>query len=188
MPLHGDINGLKKLADRIREVKSEGFKTELSQLLGAAALKLVADGFRGSHDPYGNPWLPLKTRKGKPLEKTGRMKGSASVDPRSNGFKLTIATVYAPVHQRGGHVAPHSRIRPQIQWHNPKTGRLVARTTRLKLVVESRIGRRTFGKGITIPQRRMVPDQEGGGLGPIWTAAFRKEAESLLRRRLQGAA
>lgn len=188
MPITGNINGMKELADKIRVLTSAGFKTELAQVLGAAAVFQVAYEFRSSKDPYGNRWEPLRYRKGKPLLKTGRMSTAVTTSPTANGFRLRIATVYAPVHQYGGHVAPHSRIKPQVMWHNPKTGRLVARTTKLTLVHESTSKHRTYGKGITIPRRQMLPEADTGKLGPIWTKAFNVEAASLIRRRLQRAA
>jgi len=157
MAVRGDIDGLKKLADRVRQLTTAGFRTELAQVLGAAAKKQVADEFLQSRDPYGKPWEPLAWRKGKPLLDTGRMRNSVAVESRPNGFKLSIATVYAPIHQAG------ARVR-------------AARVARSR----GKVGR--------IPQRQMVPEASTGGLGPIWLAAFNREAESLLRRRLTRAA
>lgn len=59
----------------------------------------------------------------------------------------------AAINEFGGHVAPHSRVAGQTMWFNPKTGRLVSRTTRLKLVHEVKAKRATFANGITIPER-----------------------------------
>jgi phage gpG-like protein len=166
MPVRGDIDGLRKLRDKIAQLTTAGFRQELAQVLAAAALKQVADEFRESRDPYGRPWAPLAWRKGLPLLLTGRMRNAVAVEPRANGFKLSIATVYAKVHQDGARVR---RGRLAAGFSGP-----ASRSSR------SRVG--------FIPQRQMVPERSTGGLGPIWLAAFNREAESLIRRRLQVAA
>lgn len=163
MAVRGNLNALNQLAERIRLLTTAGFKTELSQVLAASAMKQVADEFRASRDPYGKPWQELAWRKGKPLLDTGRMRNSVAVEPRPNGFKLSIAAVYAPFHQAGAHV---------------RRGRLTAGAS-------GPASRRSRSRVGYLPQRQMVPE---GTLGPIWTEAFKKEAESLIRRRLQVAA
>lgn len=184
MALSGDFSGLERWRRRVSSVARAGFRSELAQVLGATAMKQVADEFRQSRDPYGAPWAALRSRKGKPLLDTGRMAGSVNVQPQADGFLLNIPTSYAPVHQYGAQVAPHSRIGKRTLWHNPKTGRIVARTTRLKLVVESSFSRQTYGKGITIPRRQMVPERATGGLGSIWGRAFSRETSRFVRLRM----
>jgi phage gpG-like protein len=184
MALSGDFSGLERWRRRVASVTRAGFNSELAQVLGATAMKQVADGFRKSQDPYGTPWAPLKSRKGKPLLDTGRMAASVNVQPQADGFLLNIPTSYAPVHQYGAQVPPHSRIGKRTLWHNPKTGRIVSRTTRLKMVTESSFSRQTHNKGITIPRRQMVPERSTGGLGPIWGRAFSRETSRLVRLRM----
>lgn len=184
MSLSGDFSGLERWRRRVANIAQAGFRTDLAAVLGATAMKQVADEFRQSRDPYGTPWEALKSRKGKPLLDTGRMAASVNVQPQADGFLLNIPTSYAPVHQYGAQVKPHSRIAKRTLWHNPKTGRIVARTTRLKLVTESSFSRQTFGKGITIPRRQMVPEKATGGLGPIWGRAFSRETSRFIRTRM----
>lgn len=182
MAVKGDLGALKRLAEKIRKLTTHGFKEELSKALAADAQRLTLLGFRNSVDPYGNPWQPLKHRKGKPLIDTNQMRGSVSAQSTGNGFQLRIGTVYAAVHQYGAHIAPHSRIRGSVMWHNPKTGKLVARSTKLKLVHETKAKPATFGKGITIPARPMIPDKNKG-LGPIWTKSFARRVNALIKEK-----
>jgi phage gpG-like protein len=186
MALSGDFSGLERWRRRVSSVTRAGFRTELAQVLGATAMKQVADEFRQSRDPYGQPWEALKRRKGKPLLNTGRMAASVNVQPAADGFLLNIGASYAPVHQYGATVAPHSRIGRRTLWRNPKTGRIVSRATRLKLVHVSSFSRQTYGKGITIPRRQMVPERATGGLGQIWGRAFSRETTRFVRIRMAG--
>jgi phage gpG-like protein len=162
----GDLNGMRKLADKIRQLTTAGFKAELSQVLAAAAMKQVADEFRGSRDPYGKPWEKLAIRQGKPLLDTGRMRNAVTAEPTANGFRLRIATRYAVTHQYGA----------TIEAKTPRGLRFKA-------------GGRFYAlKRVRIPRRQMLPEADTGRLGPIWTAAFNREAEAIIRRRLGKAA
>lgn len=65
----------------------------------------------------------------------------------------------AAIHEFGAHIAPHSRVRGQTMWFNPRTGRIVSKKVRaggkypLKLVHEVKAKPATFANGITIPER-----------------------------------
>lgn len=184
MPVRFDMSGLKGVMRKVEEMTTPAMRLEVSQVLAATALKETMDGFRQSRDPYGNPWAPLRSRKGKPLLKTGRMRASTHpIRVGPDGFGIQISAVYAIVHQTGGHVAPHSRIRGFESYQDPKTGRYLRKTTKRKLVYVTRVSRQTFGNGITIPQRMMVPETDKG-LGSIWGAAFTKAATRVVQRRL----
>lgn len=177
-----------QLQARIQRLTTAGFRTGLAQRLGAAAMKQVADEFQGERDPYGRAWQKLApaTRKAskrehaKILRRSGVMAASAAAVPSSAGFQFTMAWP-APVHQRGGFVAPHSRAHGTIQRHNEKTGRLV-RAGKAAILVRAKPA--TFAHGITIPQRQIVPMASTGGLGPIWTRAFNLEAGRMVRAEL----
>lgn len=133
--LRGDFGALEDLQRRIQMVTNPAFKVAVAKRLTGTAIKLLADEFRKSQDPYGNPWKPLKRRRGKPLLDTGRLRAAAvgQAANQSSGamVRVVIPVFYASYHQDG--------------------------TRR-------------------IPRRQIVPDR-AGGLGPIWTAAFRKEIE-----------
>ena len=166
MGVTGDMNGLRDLANKIRQLTSSGFKTEVSKALGATAWAQTLEGFRDSRDPYGQPWKPLKLRAGKPLIDTGQMRQSVSMEPTSNGFRLRIGVKHAKTHQYGAEITP-------------KRARMLSWKTASK---------RYFAKRVRIPRRQMFPERSTGGLGPIWTAAFNKTASGLLRRHLGKAA
>jgi phage gpG-like protein len=138
--LQGDFGGLEDLQKRIRQIAKPGFKEEVARRLTGTAIKLLADEFRGSKDPYGTPWKPLKRRAGKPLLDTGRLRAAAvgQTAGQASGavVRVVIPVEYASYHQDG--------------------------TRR-------------------IPRRQIVPDR-AGGLGPVWTLAFRKEIELAVRQ------
>lgn len=143
---------------------SRGMQDALAKRIGAAAIKQLADQFKQSRDPYGNPWAPVnrmrkrdteaKARRSasgrflpadKPLVDTGRLRGAATAKAAnaSSGsvVRIVIPVEYASYHQSG-------------------TGRM--------------------------PRRQMIPEGSTGGLGPIWGKAFEREAERLLRETMEG--
>ncbi|TAL29014.1 MAG: hypothetical protein EPN98_21465 [Phenylobacterium sp.] len=184
MALSGDFSKLDLLRRRVESVTRAGMVQDLAAVMGVAAMKQVADSFRQSRDPYGNAWEPLKHRDGKPLLDTGRMAASVNSAVVDRGFRISIPVKYAPAHQYGAQVAPHSRLRGRTLWHNPKTGRLVGRNTRLRTVYETQAKPATFANGITIPRRQMLPEKSTGGLGPIWGRALNRQAATFIRKRL----
>jgi len=159
----GDFTGLARLINRVNLVATPQWQASLCQGMGAAALKQLMDQFRDSRDPYGNAWKPLRLRAGKPLLRTGRMRASATVVPRPDGFELVIGAQYAPVHQYG-----KANIRPvrarNLSW---KVG-----------------GKRFFAKSVTIPQRMMIPPIDN--IGPYWDAAIRAEASLRIKALFSG--
>ena len=81
---HVTITGDPKRLERLLDyVKGPAFPDDTATVIGAAALKLVQDGFNKSTDPYGERWRPLASRRGKPLEKTGRLYRSAATQKYS---------------------------------------------------------------------------------------------------------
>lgn len=165
MAVRGDMHALESLRRRIESVTQAGFRTELSDVLGATAMKLVADEFRAGADPYGRPWERPKLRQGQPLRNTGRMAASVNYQAGEGGFRLSIPVRYAMPHQRGATVLP-------------KRGKYL----RFKAA-----GRFYTLKAARIPRRQLVPERETGGLGPIWAAAFDRAAGELLRRKFDKA-
>lgn len=163
MGLVGDFSKLRELQRVIKtlDVRTRSkFRTTLAQRLSATAVKLVADEFRGSKDPYGKPWAPVvrndaRTRKAKrrrakagkpiradkPLVNTGRMKNSVNGQPYGVGFRISIPVVYAKTHQ--------------------------------------------YGRG-AIKQRQMLPEDNTGGLGPKWKVAFARETAKVAREMFEG--
>lgn len=154
---------LRELSERIKRCTEAGLRIELSQNLAATGLKVLADEFRGSYGPYGERWEAPKLRNGPPLTDTRLMANSAAVEPRPNGFRLTITKHFAPMHQKGMTIYPKNAAR---------------------LTFRTRDGRWHSLAYAVIPKRQMVPERATGGLGPIWGEAFNRTAGDLLRRRL----
>ena len=186
MAVSGDLRALSRLAERVAPERIRAtVLPKVAQRMAATAVELLGDEFDKSRDPYGNAWQPLKYRKGKPLLKTARMARSRTAQASGPNVKVTITAGYAKYHQDGATVPARSNIRGRTLWHDPRTGRLVKRRTRLKLVVETKAKPATFGE-FKIPRRQMLPDPSTGGLGPIWSAALRKDADDVLRKALGG--
>ena len=93
---------------------------ELAMRVSAGGMKLVADEFNTSTDPYGKPWAPLKrwrprdiraarrrASKGQKvrgpmvLVHTGRMRGSVGASPSGRTAKVVLPTWYARFHNEG---------------------------------------------------------------------------------------
>ncbi len=178
MGVSGDYAALHGLQARTSEAAFRALAPALAKRLRAASLKLLADEFKQGRDPYGAAWLATK-RGNPPLRKSGRMAGSVTAQPNGAEVKVTIGTTYAVYHQKGARMAARSNVRGQTLWHNPKTGKLVSKRTKLKLVHETKAKRATFGDR-TLPRRQMLPESSTGGLGSIWSAAFRIEERAVV--------
>lgn len=132
----------------------------VSKRLGVAAMKLLADQFRASVDPYGDAWKPVTRnrkrdkrgrrkngRADKPLIDSGRLRGAVAgrdgdISARSGGgrVRIDIPVEYAPFHQTGTkHIA----------------------------------------------RRQILPDR-ARGLPATWESAFRKEVAKTLRDWVKG--
>jgi phage gpG-like protein len=93
---------------------------EIAMRVSAGGVKLVADEFRASEDPYGKPWAPLKrprprdrkaarraiakgrTPRGpKVLIHTGRMRMSVGASSSGRTARVVVPTWYARFHQEG---------------------------------------------------------------------------------------
>lgn len=101
MGLRGDFRKLDTLVVKLERLAKGGALDAMKKNLAAEALTQLRLGFRGSKDPYGNPWKPLKRRKGKPLDDTGRLRGSFTATPTSTGFRIGSNVTYAAPHQTG---------------------------------------------------------------------------------------
>lgn len=61
-------------------------------------------GFVQSRDPYGNPWVPLKTRQGQPLVKDGHLRNSIDYQVQGNSVVVGTNKVQAKLQNFGGTV------------------------------------------------------------------------------------
>jgi hypothetical protein len=204
------LDGLKKM---IGVIAAKGWVGELAQRTAAAGMKLVGDEFRKQTDPYGKPWAPLarertrdkrarlralakgkKPRGAKVLHKTGRMENSAGASASGNLINVVVPVSYAAVHQNGGYVAPHTRLAnynsPTYRVANKNGVFLFANESQAKrarkagdITVKRNFYSRTYENGITIPQRKILPDAQGG-LPSTWQKMLRKESALLLAQKM----
>lgn len=186
MPVTGDFAALRSLVRRIEAVAGSGpeshpFKQALFTRCAEGARSALDDSFIKSIDPYGKPWKPLVSRKGKPLLDTGRLASSYTYQTTDDGFVVETNVTYAPYHQYGAKVPPHSRVHAALAFD--KNGRFVSvKTARgRKRADRYWLGHVTYSKGITIPRRQMVPMQETGGIGDRWSAAINDEAKAYFK-------
>jgi phage gpG-like protein len=97
---------------------------ELTPALNGLRQLLLTDSrdcFNTGTDPDGKAWAPLKSRRGRPLLDTGRLRGA--VTARVEGARAVVSnnTPYAGYHQGGTRRAPRraflgagARVEPKI--------------------------------------------------------------------------
>lgn len=156
--VRGDFKRLHALRWKFNKLASAGFRREAIETLRQEAESLTKRGFRTSTDPYGLRWPPRVGSSSSPL-----LGGQGSVRSYNvaNGFRIQIDVPYGRVHQRGARI-------------------YAKRAAYLKFQVD---GQWVQKRSVTIPARRMVPDEHG--LGPSWRKAFHKRLETLLWKRLK---
>lgn len=183
--LTGDFRGLERLIGRVENVIAGGLQAKAAQELAAQSRKLIADEFREERDPYGVPWAPLKHRKGRILRDTGYMAGHVGTYPTGRGFRVTFLAGYARIHQNGAVIAEHRRAAREMR-RSLRTGKF-AKGTRTKKG-RARQGSFTVLPRVQgaykIPRRALLPSAGWGGLGPIWTRAFNKTLNRVVRAEL----
>ena len=180
----------------------------LSQLVAMGGVKLTMDCFRKQQDPYGRKWQPLarersrdkkarlraiakgkKVRGQKILIDTSRMRNSTTAIQLGRSGGVAIPTGYAITHQNGAHIAPHSRL---ASYKNAtyRVGNKVASEGQARKAHKAGLSvhvdrfRRTYGDGITIPQRMMLPDSKMG-MPSTWNKMISREAKGLMQRWVQ---
>lgn len=171
------------LKRKIAGLREAPFRRELSQVLAVAAGTLVNDGFRNSVNPYGKPWEPLKSRQGKPLLLTGRMRASVAAVGLDNGFRIDATASYAAHHQYGTKRRAQRKARTQPV---NRRGRFISRVKAARAKGRS-VGVRFLpaGEGGLIPQRQMIPMAETGGIPPKWVEVFNRDTSALITRTIR---
>jgi phage gpG-like protein len=109
------------LESRARRLESGDRRRLLGQLrdvLKADAL----EGFQTSSDPDRVAWRPLKRRRGRPLVKTGRLRGSISAVIQGDAVSVFSGVPYSRFHQFGTasiparvHIGIGSRVWPEVE-------------------------------------------------------------------------
>lgn len=177
MGVSGDFGGLRALQARTSEAQLRALAPEVAKRLGAVSIKLLADEFRQGRDPYGAAWLATQ-RGNPPLRRSGRMAGSVTAQPNGPTVKVTIGTTYARYHQDG--TGPH-----------PRKGGAIPVNRRGRFASKRKLSQKATSQGVRvfgaythggIPRRQMLPTQSTGGLGPVWSAAFRDEERGVVLR------
>lgn len=98
--ISGDFAQLNKWAKQIAAAPKVLAKA--SAHMAEEALDLVREGFENERAPSGSKWAPLKSRKGKILQDTARLKNSFHRRAVSkNGFTIATGVKYASAHQKG---------------------------------------------------------------------------------------
>jgi len=174
---------IQELSRRVAALRDPKFRVRLSQVLGAAAIKLVNDGFRTSTDPYGEKWARLRHRKGQPLLDTGRLRASFTVRPTGAGFRIDASASYAVYHQHG--TKPHKRG-ARVAAQNAR-GRFISRKKAGEATRKVRVAFIPEHTAGGIPARMMVPTPQRG-LPPKWRATFDKDTSALIERVGRGGA
>jgi phage gpG-like protein len=134
--------------------------------VGVYLVSKVHQCFRESRDPWGRPWAPLRSRRGKPLLNTGLFLASFTYAVAGNAVRVVSGFPWAAVHLRGAtiRVPEMRRPHPMKPWMFPgRDGRLV-------------FTRRIRAHTKVIPARPMV------GWSPQWVAGADAAVRAVLDR------
>lgn len=154
------------IAQGFRKLAGQG-KVDLQKILGQTAVSQAAIGIRLSKDPYGKPFAPLTSRKGKPLRRTGNnlQRSWTSGQETPTTFVFGSRFKHLATHQYGAVIVP--RRAPFLVFMTEAWGRVKT-------------------KRVVIPRRQMVPEADTGGLGPRWTGAFSRQVEGFVVKTFEG--
>lgn len=131
--------------------------------------------FRDSQDPYGNQWLPLKYRNGKPLLDTGRLRNSITYKISGNSVQAGTNVDYAAVHQNGARIGSRLGLAAF-----DKKGRFESRAKSAKRKKGfTPISVHRIGEG-NIPARPFAPDSVRG-LPESWRLGILEELRGFLK-------
>lgn len=159
------------LAEAVRSLAGPD-RVVLQKRFGQAAVAQAQLGVRSGKDPYGKSWVPLTSRKGQPLRRTGNniQRSWTAGGETPNTFRFGSRFKYLATHQYG------VLIRPRIN-----NGR---RRLRFKTELS---GGFVFAREVTIPRRQLVPEKDTGGLGAKWLAAFGRVVDRYLAEKMKKA-
>lgn len=95
--LDGDF---RRLTRALRNLGEAEFK-KANKISGQILRDSAVERFRESKDPDGNTWKPLKSRNGKILVDSARLRNSIKYKASNNGVEVGTNTIYAATHQFG---------------------------------------------------------------------------------------
>jgi phage gpG-like protein len=176
-------SGLASIQRKLAMLKRDG-AARVTRAIAQEAIAQSMACFRGSRNPYGEAWAPLKHRKGKPLLDTGRGRQSVAVsDLEGVSFRLGTNVRYMHFHQDGVDKTYTRKASGRFQATN-KRGRFIAKSRAASSKAKSVGFRRLNYKGgevhLVIPQRAFLPIR-GRGLG-VWDAAFKRVALGVMKK------
>lgn len=121
----------------------------LMRSIGADVKARVQMGFNDGSDPYGKPWVALKSRQGQPLRDTGALMNSIGI--------VSVSDSHVKVGTGLAYAAPHQ--------HGAKLPALIVPKHKKALAFGGRVVKSV--KGGVIPPRPFLPTS-GGGLPALW--------------------
>lgn len=169
----GDFAGLQAIAQKLAALPAA--RQALARGIAEEAIDLVRQGFADRTDPYGAQWADKADGSACFLVgPTGNLKSGWHIKEVS-ADEVTVgpSVFYAITHQEGR----------TIKAKNVRTIRLFGRHPIEAAKLQFKIGDQwVMTDSVTIPQRRMVPDE--GDLPPTWDEAITEAAEEMLHELL----
>lgn len=170
----------------------------LQKRLGQAAVAQAQLGVRVGKDPYGKSWVPLTSRSGQPLRRTGNniQRSWTAGGETPDTFKFGSRFKYLATHQYGAVIrAKNGRsLRFWVEGataaqHIRADSRFTRKGREIKGKILIRKGQATqynqvFVQKVTIPRRQLVPEMDTGGLGKRWLSAFNRVIQRYLATKL----
>ena len=183
-----DLHGLQKM------LNAQSARARLLRAASGEAKRLVQVGFATESDPNGNPWLPLKCRKGKILRNTARMANSFTTNSTENGFAVGSNVSYVGYQNDGTRGVQKAYTHHMTRAYtgdaitayklNTKRGRFLARKQVAKMMAKQSVvqvkimaAQHAVGSG-KIPARPMVPPN--GQLTDKWRTAIDTACDSAM--------
>jgi len=203
LTLSGDFAALAGIEKKLSKLATAKAKKAVLMALEEEAINQVLEGFDAARDPYGRGWAPT-IRGEKILQDTGGLKRSLFRKSDSDSFTIGFSKMYAAVHQFGAEI--HAKATRRVEyttkmrhwrkgggrsgaWDLGTGGGLYGGyrgVTKLVKLLTFKIGNQWISKeSVTIPARRMLPDDSGFLPGP-WREPFVKAATAVLKKILRG--
>lgn len=166
MGVRGDFGALRQLREQLAGIADPAFRRELMAGLAEEARTQVHMGFEREEAPDGSKWPALKSREGRALRDTGRLRNSIRTRSNASGFELSTGVMYAPTHQYGAVITAKSAkgLRFRVGGARPRTrGEWVRKPQ------------------VTIPRRQFLPEDR---VSQRFEDALNSEADRVMRKRL----
>ena len=161
-----------QLARGLQQIGSARGRTTLQKRLGETAITQAALGVRQGRDPYGKAWKPLTSRTGRPLRKTGNniQRSWTAGGETPDNFVFGSRFAYLATHQYGAIIKPvHAKM---LRFRVEVARRVSWRNGRAR--IGGAVNQVVYALQVEIPRRQLVPEQNTGGIGPIWLKAFER--------------